>query len=219
MWSLWGTSSFIQFLLYTARLVSLMCVFLCPMAPHSSTLAWKIPWMEEPGRLQSMRSLVVGRYWATSLSLFTLLHWRRKWQPTPGFLPGESQGWGSLVGCRLWGCRESRLKWRSSSSMDYQVRMIVEIKPSSLLFHWYRTFKSIEKLKITYIHFRPFIFRSLFFIFLRICEIQGSLGFLFLKKLQGKSVFFWWTTSWKPITFTRYDTRHFLLKSQAVDRN
>ena len=34
-------------------------------------------------------------------------HWRRKWQPTPVFLPGESQGWGSLVGCRLWGCIES----------------------------------------------------------------------------------------------------------------
>ena len=32
---------------------------------------------------------------------------RRKWQPTPVFLPGESQGWGSLVGCRLWGCTES----------------------------------------------------------------------------------------------------------------
>ena len=35
------------------------------------------------------------------------MHWRRKWQPTPVFLPGESQGWGSLVGCRLWGCTES----------------------------------------------------------------------------------------------------------------
>ena len=31
------------------------------------------------------------------------MHWRRKWQPTPVFLPGESQGRGSLVGCRLWG--------------------------------------------------------------------------------------------------------------------
>ena len=41
--------------------------------------------------------------WATSLSLFTFMHWRRKWQPTPVFLPGESQGRGSLVGCRLWG--------------------------------------------------------------------------------------------------------------------
>ena len=38
--------------------------------------------------------------------LFTLMHWRRKWQPTPVFLPGESQGWGSLVGCHLWGCTE-----------------------------------------------------------------------------------------------------------------
>ena len=38
---------------------------------------------------------------------FTFLHWRRKWQPTPVFLPGESQGGGSLVGCRLWGCTES----------------------------------------------------------------------------------------------------------------
>ena len=41
------------------------------------------------------------------LSLFTFTHWRRKWQPTPVFLPEESQGWGSLVGCRLWGRTES----------------------------------------------------------------------------------------------------------------
>ena len=56
---------------------------------------------------QSMRSLRVGHDWATSLSFFTLLHWRRKWQPTPVFLPGASQGRGSLVGCRLWGSTES----------------------------------------------------------------------------------------------------------------
>ena len=77
------------------------------MAPHSSTRAWKIPWMEEPGRLQSMGSRRVGHDWVTSLSLFTFLHWRRKWQPTPVFLPGESQGRGSLVGCHLWGRTES----------------------------------------------------------------------------------------------------------------
>ena len=77
------------------------------MAPHSSTLAWKIPWTEDPGRQQSMGSLRVGHGWATSISLFTFMHWRRKWQPTPVFLPGESQGWGSLVGCRLWGRTES----------------------------------------------------------------------------------------------------------------
>ena len=77
------------------------------MAPHSSTLAWQIPWAEEPGRLQSMGSLRVGHNWATSLSLFTFMHWRRKWQPIPVFLPGESQGRGSLVGCCLWGHTES----------------------------------------------------------------------------------------------------------------
>ena len=77
------------------------------MAPHSSILAWKIPWAEEPGRLQSMGSLRVGHDWVTSLSLFTFMHWRRKWQPTPVLLPGESQGRGSLVGCSLWGHTES----------------------------------------------------------------------------------------------------------------
>ena len=59
------------------------------LAPHFTTLAWQIPWMEESGRLQSMGSLGVGYNWANSLSLFTFTHWRRKWQPTPVFLPGE----------------------------------------------------------------------------------------------------------------------------------
>ena len=77
------------------------------MAPHSSTLAWKIAWTEEPCRLQSMGSLRVGHDLATSFSLFTVMHWRRKWQPTPVFLPGESQGLGSLVGCHLWDHTES----------------------------------------------------------------------------------------------------------------
>ena len=97
------------------------------MATHSSTLAWKIPWMEEPGRLQSMGLLRVRHYRATSLSLFTFMHWRRKWQPTPAtslslfmfmhwrrkwqptpvFLPGESPGRARLVGFHLWGHTES----------------------------------------------------------------------------------------------------------------
>ena len=76
------------------------------MAPHSSTLAWKIPWTEEPGKLQFMGLQRVGHNWVTSLSLFIFMHWKRKWQPTPVFLPGESQGWGSLVGCCLWGRTE-----------------------------------------------------------------------------------------------------------------
>ena len=77
------------------------------MAPHSSTLAWKIPWMEELGGPQSMGSLRVGQDSANLLSLFTFLHRRSQWQPTPVFLPGEPQGRGSLVGCRLWGRTES----------------------------------------------------------------------------------------------------------------
>ena len=76
------------------------------MAPHSSTVARKIPWMEESGGLQSMGSLGVGHDWATSLSLSTFMHWRRKWQPTPVFLPGESHGQRGLMGCRLWGHTE-----------------------------------------------------------------------------------------------------------------
>ena len=74
---------------------------------HLSTLAWKIPWTEEPGRLQYKGSRKVRHDWVTSHSLFTFMHWRRKWQPTPVFLPGESQGQGSLVGCHLWGRTES----------------------------------------------------------------------------------------------------------------
>ena len=69
--------------------------------------AWKIPWAEEPDRLQSMGSLRVGHDWVTSLSLFTFMHWRRKWEPTPVFLPRESQGQRSLVGCCLWDHTES----------------------------------------------------------------------------------------------------------------
>ena len=86
-------------------------------APHSSTLAWKIPWMKEPGRLQSMGSRRVGHDWATSLSLFTFMHWRRKWQPAPVLLPGESQGrgawWAAVCGVAQ---SQTRLKRRSSSS-------------------------------------------------------------------------------------------------------
>ena len=65
---------------------------------HSSTLGWKIPWMEESGRLLSHGVTKSWTQLSDSLSLFTFMHWRRKWQPTPVFLPGESQGWGSLVG-------------------------------------------------------------------------------------------------------------------------
>ena len=76
------------------------------MATHSSTLAWKIPRTEEPGGLQSMGSLRVRHNRATSLSLFTFMHWRRKWQPTrvlawriPGM--GEPSGLPSMGSHRV----------------------------------------------------------------------------------------------------------------------
>ena len=77
--------------------------------PHSSILAWKIPWAEEPGRLQSMGSQPVGHDWVTSLWLFTLMHWRRKWQPTPVFLPGESRDGGAWRAA-VYGVAQSRTR-------------------------------------------------------------------------------------------------------------
>ena len=85
------------------------------MAPHSSTLAQKIPWMEEPDRLQSMGLLTVWHDSATSLSLFTFMHWRRKWQPIPVLLPGKYHGQKSLAGYSPWGCKESDTTERLSA--------------------------------------------------------------------------------------------------------
>ena len=108
------------------------------MAPHSSTLAWKIPWTEEPGGLQSVGLLGVGHDWAPSLSLFTFMHWRRKWQPTPVFLlenPRDGGAWRAAV----YGVAPSRtrLKRLSSSSSS---RVITEdpLLWGSLCFqlHW-----------------------------------------------------------------------------------
>ena len=73
------------------------------MAPHSSTLAWKILWMEAAVH-------GVAKSWRR-LSDFTFtFHFHaleKEWQPTPVFLPGESHGWNSLVGCTTWGRTES----------------------------------------------------------------------------------------------------------------
>ena len=73
------------------------------MATQPSILGWRILWTEEPGRLPVHGVARVRRDLVTSLSLFTFMHWKGKWQPTPGLLPGELQGQGSLVGCSPWG--------------------------------------------------------------------------------------------------------------------
>ena len=114
---------------HNPKTLNIICLYLISisekaMAPHSSTLAWKMPWTGEPGRLQSMGSWTVGHDWLTSLSLFTFMHWRRKWQLTPVFLPRESQGWGSLVGCRLWGHRVGH-DWSDLAAAAAAVRHVV----------------------------------------------------------------------------------------------
>ena len=85
------------------------------VAPHSNILAWELPWTEEPGRLQSMGLQRVGHDWATSLSLFFFLYWRRQWHPTPVLLPGKSHGWRSLVGCSPWG----RSEWDMTERLHF----------------------------------------------------------------------------------------------------
>ena len=114
------------------------------MATHSNTLAWQIPWTAEPGRLQSMGSLGVGHDSATSLSLFTFTHWRRKWQPTPVFLPGESQGRGSLVGCRLWGRTESDTT--EATQQQQQTHQILQ-----LFFYQLYLRKAVKRAYIRYV--------------------------------------------------------------------
>ena len=89
------------------------------VAPHSSTLAWKIPWTEESGGLQSTGSRRVRHDWATSLSLFTFMHWRRKWQPTQcSCLENPRDGgawWAAVCGVAQ---SQTRLKRLSSSSSN-----------------------------------------------------------------------------------------------------
>ena len=87
------------------------------MATHCSILAWEIPWTEEPGRLQSMGSLRVGHDWATSLSLFAFMHWRRNGNPLQcSCLENPRDGrawWASIYGVAQ---SQTRLKRLSSSS-------------------------------------------------------------------------------------------------------
>ena len=92
------------------------------MAPHPSTFAWKIPWMEEPGGLQSMGSLESDTTERLHFHFSLFMHWRRKWQPTPVFLPGESQDggawWAAVCGVAQ---GRTRLKRLSSSRSRFTI--------------------------------------------------------------------------------------------------
>ena len=93
------------------------------MAPHSGTLAWKIPWTEEPGRLQSMGSLRVWHNWATSLSLFTFMHWRRKWLTHSSTLAWRIPGMGEPGGLPSMGSHRVRRNWSDLAAAAYSQKL------------------------------------------------------------------------------------------------
>jgi len=100
-------SKFLRWIWYV-----MLCKLEKTMAPYFSTLAWKIPWTEEPGGLQSMGSWRVRHDWATSLSLFTFLHWRRKWQPNnSSVLAWRIPGTGEPGGLQSMGSHRVRHDW------------------------------------------------------------------------------------------------------------
>ena len=136
--------------------------------------------MDGPGRLQSMGLRRVRHDWTTLLSIFTFMHWRRKWQPTPVFLPGESQGWGSLVDCHLWGHTELDMTEAMPQQQQqddlvflYFLALISEegflISPCFSLELWFRCL---------YLSFSPLLFASL--LFTAICKASSDSHFAFL---------------------------------------
>ena len=91
-------------------------------------------------------------------SLFTFMHWRRKWQPTPVFLPGEPQGRGSLVGCRLWGRTESDTTEATYQQQQQQQQPVV----MSLFLTWlcYISFKNPTRKEMkTFYHILIFMMK------------------------------------------------------------
>ena len=82
-------------------------------------IAWKIPWTKEPGRLQSMGSLRVGHDRETSLSLFTFMHWRKKWQPTRYSClenPRDGGAWWAAI----YGVAQSRTRLKRQQQQQQQ---------------------------------------------------------------------------------------------------
>ena len=123
------------------------------MATPSRTLAWRIPWMEEPGRLQSMGSLGVDN-WETSLSLSPFMPWRRKWQPTP-VLAWRVLGTGKPSGLPSLGSHRVRHGW-SDLAAAYSIYDV----PGSVL----------SSLQLSHLFFRTCVGRC--FIIILILEMR-----------------------------------------------
>ena len=97
--------------------------------------------------LKLMGSLRVRHDWATSLSLFTFMHWRRKWQPTPVFLPGESQGQGAWWAA-VYAVAQSRTRLKrlsSSSKVDVNETMLY-VRICVAFFPWTLWFGDLSEL-------------------------------------------------------------------------
>ena len=95
-------------------------------APYSSTLAWKIPWTEKPGRLQSMGLRRVGHNRETSLSLFTFMHWRRKYNPLGYSCLENPRDWGAWWAA-VYGVAQSRTQLKRLSlaqNLSYHGKII-----------------------------------------------------------------------------------------------
>ena len=120
------------------------CILEKAMAPHSSSLAWKIPWIEEPGGLQSMGSLGVGQDWDFTFT-FHFHALEKEMATTPVFLPGESQVRGSLVGCHLWGRTESDTTKVTAAAAELYLGalliLFIFLHVPGLLFPWIFCFK------------------------------------------------------------------------------
>ena len=123
----------------------LFCSMEKAMTPHSSTLAWKIPWAEEPGRLQSMGSLRVRLDWATSLSLFTFIIGEGNGNPLQcSCLENPRDGgawWASVNGVAQ---SQTRLKRLSSSSSRASTLISNFLSIASCVANVKETFLDIE---------------------------------------------------------------------------
>ena len=125
------------------------------MAPHCSTLACKIPWMEEPGGLQSMGSWRVVHDWATSLSLFTFMHWRRKGNPLQCSClenPRDGGAWrAAIYGVAQSQTRLKRLSSSSSRVLDAMKWMLPSLSLGHFVFFCWqpRLWKPYVRLPVT----------------------------------------------------------------------
>ena len=97
------------------------------MAPHSSTLAWKIPWMEESGELQSMGSLRVGHDWVTSLSLFHFHALEKEMATHSSFLAWRIPGAGEPGGLTSTGSGRVGHDWSDLAAMVYKDQTFKEM--------------------------------------------------------------------------------------------